>query len=301
MGYSVIVGDTIEDSIIERNGKNSSIQFSRRVERVPAARHAGEALYEDEAYFYLIRSLPQRFRNLYLSSTRGRPNGLDGWIYDVTYTCRSAPKIGFLDYSGASTGGMVKRTHSLRTVNAIGRPGIKVPNNRNGINWNGQVFEGVEISCPAYEWSETWGHVLNIMSNPYIAACRSTTASVNMFPFRGFQPGEVLFKGISDVVEIVEDEALGYVPIWKITYNFSVSPNEPEIIIGDIEPFSKYGHHYLHVIYTKGKDGTTSESSKKIIGKPEFAYVEQVFPEIDFSLFGLGVGSISELILGASV
>ncbi|MCL2624002.1 MAG: hypothetical protein FWD31_10090 [Planctomycetaceae bacterium] len=306
MAYSVVVGDTIENTIVERNGTNPRIQFSRRVERVPVAKNAYEALMEDEAYFYMIQTLPSMFRGLRLTSTVGRPNGLDGWIYDITYTRRQLPRIGFLDYSGSSVGGTIKRTHSLKTVWASGRPGVAIPNNNNGINWNGQVFEGIEVPSPTYEWSETWGHVLNVMSNPYIAMCRSMTASVNTIPFRGFEPGEVLFKGISDNVEIAESDDGDYTPIWKITYNFAVSPNVPHIRIGDLEPFEKRGHHYLHVVYTKSKsdpiDGSSqTEQSKKIIGKPEFAYVEQVFPEIDFSVLGIGIGNISELILGVSI
>jgi len=310
MDYSVVVGETIDDTTVERSGSNPRIQVTWRVERVPAARDASEALIEDEAYFHLIQNVPSLFRGLFLTSVRGRPNGIDGWVYDVEYTKRRLPRIGFLDYGGTSTGGTITRTQSIRTVFATGRPGIKVPNNRKGINWNGQLFEGVEIPCPTYEWSETWGHPVNIMSNPYIAMCRSTTASVNTNFFRGFNPGEVLFKGISDVVEIAADDDTGeFVPIWKITYNFSVSPNVPVIEIGDLNPFYKFGQHYLHIVYTKAKDDdtksegsdtTNDKSSKKIVGKPEFAYVEQVFPEIDFSIFGIGIGNISELILGVS-
>ncbi|MCL2120526.1 MAG: hypothetical protein FWH27_19095, partial [Planctomycetaceae bacterium] len=66
------------------------------------------------------------------------------------------------------------------------------------------------------------------------------------------------------------------------------------------EPFNKQGHHYLHIVYTKARDDEAITKAKKIVGKPEFAYVEQVFPEIDFSVFGIGVGNISELILGVS-
>ena len=242
MAYSVVVtGDTIDGTDIDRNASNPTVSFQRRVERFPPARNESEALIEDEAYFNLIQTVPQIFRGLFLTSINGKPNGIDGWLYTLTYTRRQALRIGFFDYNGDSTGGMIKRTHSIRTVGAYGLPGKRVPNNRNGINWNGTVFEGVEIPSPTYAWSETWGHPLNVMSNPYIAMCRSMTASVNTIPFRGFLPGEVLFKGIADSVEIVDDGAGGFVPMWRIAYNFEVSPNVYDIQVGDIMPFNKLG------------------------------------------------------------
>lgn len=109
------------------------------------------------------------------------------------------------------------------------------------------------------------------------AALFYLTGTVNNSPFRGFEPGEVLFLGASGSKRGQDD--------WEIAYKFAASPNVLGLSVGDIAGIAKRGWDYLWIRYADIED----TAAKMLVKRPLAVYVEQVYPYRDFS--GLGIGT----------
>lgn len=292
MEHEIRVAEAL-DGVRYKRGGSPYIQMPWRVERIPAAKDISEQLGEEEAYAALMADIPTIFRGLYLSELEAVPNSVDGWVYNALYTKHPRTRVGIMDISGDSTGGNSKVTSAFGTIAGYSRSGGPVPNVNNGINWNGTEFEGTEVPAPSYKWSETWGFLANAVSDAYIQTCIRNTAGFNSAEFRGWKAGEVLFTGISQTLEVTEDEETDtFTKLWKITFNFEVSPNFRDIFVGGIGPIEKKGWDYLWVMYSQAKDTGTG----KVISRPEYAYVQRVLNEFNFSVLGIGTGPMSSLV-----
>jgi len=167
-----------------------------------------------------------------------------------------------------STGGTQHITQSIATVN---RYGDKASDQLGGaIGYDGENVNGVDITVPVWNWSET-----HYMLSADSAAYYGLTGKVNADGFRGFQPGEVLFLGASGTKR---GDGL-----WEINFKFAASPNKTGLSVGDITDIEKKGWEYLWVQYGDDVDDTV----KVRIKKPIAAYVEQVYDEGNFSNLGI--------------
>jgi len=70
------------------------------------------------------------------------------------------------------------------------------------VNGEGTGVEGVDITIPVYNFSETHYLPTLIVTPQYKADLFRLTGRTNQAPFRGFQPGEVLFLGASGSLRI---------------------------------------------------------------------------------------------------
>jgi hypothetical protein len=102
---------------------------------------------------------------------------------------------------------------------------------------------------------------------------------VNQAAFRGFAPGEVIFRGVSGSRRGTDAEA-----DWEITFKFEASPNVDDVYIGSIGPIAKGGWEYLWVRYQAKEDGPNSD----LPHAPIYACVERVYRSGDFSKLGIG-------------
>jgi len=105
------------------------------------------------------------------------------------------------------------------------------------------------------------------------------TSKVNQAAWREFDAGEVIFMGASGArrgTKSTDD--------WEITFKFSASPNETEIVIGEITGIRKRGWEYLWVRYDDQED----EFATMLVKRPRAAYVEQVYRYGDFRQLGIG-------------
>jgi hypothetical protein len=167
-----------------------------------------------------------------------------------------------------STGGAQHITQSIATV---GRYGEKASDQLGGaIGYDGETVNGVDITVPVWNWSET--HYLHFINS---SAYYNLTGKVNADGFRGFQPGEVLFLGASGTRR---GDGL-----WEITFKFAASPNKTALTVGEITDIEKKGWEYLWVQYGDDVDDTV----KVRIKKPIAVYVEQVYDA--GNLGGLGI------------
>jgi hypothetical protein len=199
------------------------------------------------------------------------------WEGTVRYGQLERPETGDSSYQFDTGGGTQHITQSLQTVGRYAPPGKTAPDFQGAIGVTHDNVEGVDITVPVYNFSETHYIPSTSVTPAYKATLFFLTGKVNAGPFRGFAPGEVLFLGASGSKRGQDD--------WEITFRFAASPNVTGLVIGDITGINKKGWEYLWVRYADDEDA----AAKVLVKKPIAAYVEQVYQYGDFS--GLGIGT----------
>jgi len=178
-------------------------------------------------------------------------------------------------YTFDTGGGTQHITQSLQTKGSYPAPGFGAPNFGGAIGVTHDDVEGVDITVPVYNFSET--HYIDdaLVTDAYKGTLFFLTGKTNQAAFRNFAVGEVLFLGASGTKRGKDD--------WEITFKFAASPNVTNLQIGPITVASKRGWELLWVRYTDVEDS----AAKMLVKQPVAAYVEQVYEEGDFS--GLGI------------
>lgn len=180
-------------------------------------------------------------------------------------------------FSFDTGGGTQHITQSLETKGKFGPVASELLGG--AIGFDGENVEGVDITVPVYNFSETHFLAPTVVTEAFRLALFRATGSVNSDSFRGFSPGEVLFLGASGSRQGDDPEDR-----WEVTYKFAASKNRTDIQVGDIGPISKQGFEYMWVQYAPDVD----DDKKILIKKPVAVYVERVYPETSFSVFGTG-------------
>jgi len=142
---------------------------------------------------------------------------------------------------------------------------------------NGNDVEGVDIFEPVYEESETHWFATEDLTPEYRDIISQIVGHVNDEPFKGWQAGEVLMRGISGSRRGATDT--------ELTFRWSVRRNQTDFELGDVTGIEKKGWEYLWPRYST-KRQFDNAPSKDII---THVAVATVFPTADFS--GLGIGT----------
>lgn len=198
------------------------------------------------------------------------------WLGTVRYGRRARPETGESTFQFDTGGGTQHVTQSLETVQKKAPPGKTAPDFQGAIGVTSDSVEGVDITTPVYNFSETHYIAAAAVTGAYKANLFFLTGRVNSGAFRGFAAGEVLFMGASGSKRGEED--------WEITYRFAASPNVEGLTVGDITGLNKKGWEYLWCRYEDAED----HDAKMLVKRPIAAYVERVYESGDFSLLGIG-------------
>jgi hypothetical protein len=195
------------------------------------------------------------------------------WEGIVRYA--SIPQTNESVFAFDTGGGTQHITQSLQTVAAYAPPDQVPPDFRGAIGVTADSVEGVDITVPVYQFSET--HYIDdaYVTPAYKGTLFALTGRVNSAPFKGFAPGECLFLGASGSRRGRGD--------WEINYRFAASPNVTGLAVGDIAGISKKGFEYLWVRYQDAEDA----AAKALVKRPIAAYVEQVYPYGDLNALGI--------------
>ena len=180
-------------------------------------------------------------------------------------------------YTFDTGGGTQHLSISLETMGRYEAPGEVAADFHSAIGVNQDKIEGVDVTIPVYNFTETHKIANGLVTGPYKAALFFLTGKVNDSAFRGFERGEVLFMGASGAKSGTEN--------WEITYRFAASPNVQGLQLGDIQNIDKEGWNYLWCRFEDEEDA----AAKILIKKPTAVYVERVYDYGDFT--GLGLGS----------
>lgn len=186
--------------------------------------------------------------------------------------------------SFTTTGGSARKSRSLGT-RAYPVYGT-APDFNSMIGWNGEEFDGVDAIVPAFsfELSRTTGEGFIADFGSFANEIAQFVGTVNVGPFMGFQPGNVLFNGITsgNLQKKEATETTDAYNYWTLTYSFTASP-ATEFQVGPTT-IAKKGWEYLWYLTEKSFDETTG----LVVPVIRAAYVEQVYPYSDFSKLGLG-------------
>jgi hypothetical protein len=176
-------------------------------------------------------------------------------------------------FSFDTGGGTQHITQSIKTVAKHGLPAKPAPDFKGAIGVTTDSVEGVDITVPVYNFTETHYIPASLVTPAYKALLFSLTGKVNSQPFKGFAELEVLFLGASGSKRGKDD--------WEITFRFAASPNVTNLKVGDITGISKYGWDYLWVRYADAED------EHVLVKQPIAVYCEQVYEVADLNALGI--------------
>ena len=203
------------------------------------------------------------------------------WTGTVNYApfeYQEPPETGDSSFAFDTGGGTQHITQSLGTVGSYAASGT-APNFGGAVGVTHDNVEGVDITVPVYNFSET--HYLSAaqVTTAYKGTLFQLTGKVNNGSFRGLAAGECLFLGASG-----SRRGTGPDDDWEITFRFAGSPNRTGISVGPIGGIAKKGWEYLWVRYADTED----TDSNTLVKQPVAAYVEKVYEDGNFAALGIG-------------
>jgi hypothetical protein len=259
------------DSRTVSTGQNASAELRYNVRGTLDDAEARAALRDQTpAYFDLYND------GVYLlirDSLTVQPVGNDLWEGIVRYAV--GPQTDDSVFAFDTGGGTQHITQSLATAR-YAPAGKTAPDFQGAIGVTADSVEGVDITVPVYQFSETHYFANELITPAYKLALFALTGKVNNAAFRGLAAGECLFLGAAGSKRGFGD--------WEITYRFAGSPNVTGLVIGEITGIAKKGWEYLWVRYADAED----TAAKALIKKPIAVYVEQVYPLAAFSALNIG-------------
>lgn len=201
--------------------------------------------------------------------------------YKVTVSYDSAKRLQVNEFEYEFDIGVQNQriTQSKKTEAIYRAPtsGINLtPSYRGAINVQDGRVQGVDVSIPTYQWTETYIFPAEVVTETYKNTLYNLTATKNNALFRQKAAGEVLFGGCRGRLRN-EDE-------FSISFQFIASPNVANLNVNGML-ISKKGHDFVWFVYADARDANNGFS---VIKNPVFAYVEKVYEDGDFSLLGIG-------------
>ena len=266
---------TVTEKFESRAGDNGSIDLIYVVDGTDddAAARAALAAEAPATHAGLVRDD---------DSLHVEPTGFNLWEGKARYVKQefTPPATGDTVFTFDTTGGTQHITQSRQTMQRRPAPGTTAPDFGGAIGVTADGVEGVDITVPVFQFSETHYFTNGQVTPSYKGTLFTLTGKVNSGAFKGFQAGEVLFLGASGSRRGTDPD-----DDWEITFRFAASPNETGLSVGSITGINKKGWEYLWVRYADDEDA----NAKVLVKKPIAAYVERVYENGDFS--GLGIGT----------
>jgi len=272
-----ITVEELPDSRRWTTGANLSVIFSYHVRGTAS---------DVEAKNAMLGAAPPSYSYLPLESSEIEPDVMDAadpdrciWKGTVRYARDSQtsepPQTGESTFSFDTGGGTQHITQSMSTVGKYAPEGKTAPDFKGAIGVTHDSVEGVDITTPIYNFSETHYLAASVVTPDYKAALFNLTGKVNSASWNGFAAGEVLFLGAAGSKRGDED--------WEINFRFAASPNRTGLTVGDISEIEKKGWEYMWVRYADAEDAT----AKAIVKKPVAVYIEKVYEGGDFGQLGI--------------
>jgi hypothetical protein len=229
---------------------------------------------DEEAVRTLLEATaPAAYLGLALDSIEAQPEGRGKWKGFARYVKFDNDS----EYTFDTTGGTSKITQSLATIASYAPPGFVAPDFRGAIGVGDDRVEGVDITIPAFAFTETHSFNDAFILGGYKSVLFNMTGRTNNAPFKGLATGEALFLGATGSKR--GDEK------WSINFRFAGSPNETGLTVGDITGVAKGGWQYLWVRYADFVDSFAFS----LVKRPVACYVEQVYKPGDYSSLLIGV------------
>jgi hypothetical protein len=226
-------------------------------------------------YAHVLANVPATYNSRGLESITWDEDDDTGHVtFVATYNSQRPPQA-ILTIAFDTTGGTV-RARTSRATTAYPVAGRTAPDFRGAIEVSGGEPQGVEVSIPALKLVFSYRWAPNVVNLAAVRAIAQLTGTTNNNTWYGFERGELLFLGASGVIDLT-------LPT-EVQYTFAASANATLSIGSQITGIVKRGHEHLWVAF----EDTEDSSAQKLVQRPLAAYVERVYGESDFTLFGIG-------------
>jgi len=220
---------------------------------------------------YVEAQAPTTYYGMRRMQVEAEPLGAGVWQCVVPYEGKNETVYTF------ETGGATAHITQSLATSRFAAAGATAPDFYGAIGVNGDSIDGVDVTVPTFNFTETYRFPGSTVSGAYKLALFACTGKVNNASFRGFAAGECLFLGASGTKTGIDD--------WEIAFKFAGSPNVASLSIGGgITVTNKQGWDYLWVRFADAEDN----AAKALVKRPVAAYVERVYPRADFSTLGIG-------------
>lgn len=176
---------------------------------------------------------------------------------------------GTVKFDFETSGGTVHVKTSKRTRGSYKAAGVAgaIPDHKGSIGVKKDAVDGTDLVIPALKLTYAFKHPAGMMNEAKARYLASVTGMVNSVPWRGFQACEALLLGATGSGGS-DSEA-------EVKYTIAASANA-QFSIGDIANIAKKGHDYIWYWFDDKEDGGHP------VTRPTYAYVEQMYDEIDF-------------------
>lgn len=237
------------------------------------------------ARIYALAAIPLVFSAYFRKDVRLTNLGGGVWDVDAEYgpADRKEPESGDYKWSFDTTGATKHITQGISHVATYVAGGVTAIDHNGAIGVTDDAVEGVDVPDRAFKWTETWQLPLASYGFVYASVLGELTGRMNTTYFRGFPAYTVRFDGASGSQSPAESTLV------EVTFNFSVSPSETGLVVGDITGIAKTGWDYLWVRY----ETTDDDTAKKTTPKPIQVEVDRVLTPFNFSILGIGTGILA--------
>jgi len=267
---------TLTEKLESREWSGGSVTFHYRLTGTSDDLTAKTLLLNSTATTYdgLAREPDPTLEPLWVDTN----NSAGEWDCTVRYSPPEdvPPETGESSFSFDTGGGSQHITQSLSTVNKYAPAGKTAPDFKGAIGVTHDSVEGVDITVPVYNFSETHYLPASTVTEAYKGALAQLTGKTNNAAFKGLAAGECLFLGASGSKRGEDD--------WEITFRFATLPNKTGLTVGDITGIDKKGWEYMWVRYGDAEDS----AAKALVKKPVAVYIEKVYEEGSFASLGIG-------------
>jgi hypothetical protein len=264
--------------------KEQEFTTSRDYQGNPTAQTAQYLVHgatsEEEAFALLRTTAPSFIGNLALSSYEiNEVKGGGAFTYDVNYVQSASSGLDGNGTAQEPQYGFNTGSASAKMTTPLSHQG-KYPSDTatqyEGIGWNGEKYEGVEIAKANPTESYTITISKSKVTTDYKKKLVELAFTVNNEKFKGWEAGECLFIG-ANISQSGDNDC-------TIVFNFAISLNKTEnfTILG-IEIDKKDGWDYAWGLPSKG-----DHKDKTIILTGKAAYVDRVYERKDFKELGIG-------------
>lgn len=180
------------------------------------------------------------------------------------------PEVGDEVISFSSVGGS-ERIYAAYATRAYGEGSSTPPDCKGLIGATKDGVSGVDVERAQVSFSLRTAIAAADWTEEYRNRLTSLTDHVNNAPYKGYQEGEVLFRGASSTQRNGGDV--------ELELFFRVSFNAGLISVGDVGVIYKYGWEYLDVLTEQWVSG----EPPRVVRRPVAAYVHEVYPWADFA------------------
>lgn len=251
---------------------------------------AGGNVSADDAIAAAVAVAPSTFDGLPAKDAKAQELFTNIWDVTILYslgdppTKRPQPDTGDVDYEFDVGLESLHITTSLATVsqhisNELDSAGIALtaPSHfGRAINVTADLkVEGTDILVPTSRFTLRYRAPNATVTDAYQKTVEGLVGTVNDAEYRGRAAGTLLLAGVTGSRHNAE--------AWNLAFQFSYRPNVTQKNIGDIPEFTAKGWEHVWFMYLPKKN----DDSAQVVKYPAYAFVEQIYPEGDFSALAL--------------